>query len=823
MLAAQYNYHEIIRLFLSRGHVISKPHNLNCSCSDCLELYETGPLRLAQARLNTYRALASPAYIILSSKDPILTTFQLKEELRYIVSRKSEFMHDYKVLIGQCLQFSCELMDLCRSTKEVEAILGDTDADGRDPLARFKLAMHLQEKKFVAHPHTQEYLSTIFYGRFNHMKSLASWKKIAVIIVITPFLPLLFLLYLVAPNSYVGMALKTPAVKLATRTVSYICFLLLIALATFRLDFYTTERDASGTLKKDARFRHDFRPAQDALVTNIQWCLVFWILGSFWTECKQVYFSGFKDYFWDFYNVIDTFMMAFYAASYALRFVAQMKIMETQYFFDAELKLARQLLFSNSSDSVEQYVQFRQQLFGSRIPQAYFLRGDRFWWDPYDPEIVSDCLFAVANVLSFSRLTYIMPVAEFLGPLQISLGRMFGDIVRFTILFVLIMSAFVLGLCNLYWYYGMYVIQHGDSTVSNEAFRGLSQTFATLFWALFGLVDKGDTAIAAGEKQIFQVPGSPRLVEGVGTVLFAAYHAAMIIIILNMLIALMSHSFEDVQADTDQEWKFARARLWLVSIEHGYTLPAPFNIIPSPKSFLYVFTKLGKTYHRCKRHSEKEMANRQPSREYKTTIRHIAKRYLFKLEQERHNVDISEVKAVQENPKSPVTPQGSVLPTPSQSMVIPEALQALREKISSRLLEQGAELTEDDKSPKPAPRSGVPSSVSLPAFPINSATPASVPVRSGQAKVISNTRHHPDGTNVETQEVAWVNPPRSLSLNTAGGGRNHARSSSDVIKGLLKPPTPQTLRRGSLKGLLTQVDSQSSDSLRSSEQDLDRL
>ena len=62
----------------------------------------------------------------------------------------------------------------------------------------------------------------------------------------------------------------------------------------------------------------------------------------------------------------------------------------------------------------------------------------RYDWRPDDPEIVSDVLFALANVLSIARTTYLMPAFEVLGPLQIALGRMIGDITRFLVLFTLV-------------------------------------------------------------------------------------------------------------------------------------------------------------------------------------------------------------------------------------------------------------------------------------------------------------------------------------------------------------------------------------------------
>jgi len=57
--------------------------------------------------------------------------------------------NEYLSLVEQCMNFACELMDLCRGTQEVEAVLsegGDRENIG-DPLARLKMAMEYEEKK----------------------------------------------------------------------------------------------------------------------------------------------------------------------------------------------------------------------------------------------------------------------------------------------------------------------------------------------------------------------------------------------------------------------------------------------------------------------------------------------------------------------------------------------------------------------------------------------------------------------------------------------------------------------------------------------------
>lgn len=39
------------------------------------------------------------------------------------------------------------------------------------------------------------------------------------------------------------------------------------------------------------------------------------------------------------------------------------------------------------------------------------------------------------------------------------------------------------------------------------------------------------------------------------------------------------------------EWKFARSKLWLSYFDNGKTLPPPFSVVPSPKSFVYCISK----------------------------------------------------------------------------------------------------------------------------------------------------------------------------------------------------------------------------------------
>ena len=91
--------------------------------------------------------------------------------------------------------------------------------------------------------------------------------------------------------------------------------------------------------------------------------------------------------------------------------------------------------------------------------QAEIKRGDpaayatRDKWDAYDPNLVAEALFATANIFSTLKLVYMFTVNAHLGPLQISLGRMLGDILKFSFLVILVIVAFACGINQLYWYY----------------------------------------------------------------------------------------------------------------------------------------------------------------------------------------------------------------------------------------------------------------------------------------------------------------------------------------------------------------------------------
>lgn len=60
----------------------------------------------------------------------------------------------------------------------------------------------------------------------------------------------------------------------------------------------------------------------------------------------------------------------------------------------------------------------------SDIYRSVDCAADRYYWNAWDPVHVCEGLFAVGNILNFTRLFHLLAINEHLGPMLISLERM---------------------------------------------------------------------------------------------------------------------------------------------------------------------------------------------------------------------------------------------------------------------------------------------------------------------------------------------------------------------------------------------------------------
>ncbi len=78
-------------------------------------------------------------------------------------------------------------------------------------------------------------------------------------------------------------------------------------------------------------------------------------------------------------------------------------------------------------------------------------------------------MFGAGMISSFLKLIHIFSINPYLGPLQVSLGKMIIDIAKWLILYVLVLFSFGCGLNQLLWYYADLEKQQCYSLPGGEA------------------------------------------------------------------------------------------------------------------------------------------------------------------------------------------------------------------------------------------------------------------------------------------------------------------------------------------------------------------
>ncbi|XP_076315977.1 transient receptor potential protein-like isoform X2 [Tachypleus tridentatus] len=432
ILASHKDNYEILKLLLNRGATLPMPHDVRCGCDDCVVKASSDCLRHSCSRINAYRALSSPSLIALSSKDPILTAFELSWELRRLSSIENEFKVDYTELRQRCQEFATSLLDHARTSSELEIIL-NYDPSG-------------------------------------------------------------------------------PA-------------------------FQTGER---------------------------------------------------------------------------------MKL--------ERLKVA---------------VNYKQKTVHRELALGMDAYQPREKWHPYDPMLIAEGVFGAANIFSFLKTVHIFSVNHHLGPIQISLGRMIYDIMKFFFIYTLVLFAFGCGMNQMLWYYAEMdknICYSGPGGTPNpnedkscdiwRRFANLFETSQSLFWASFGLV----------ELESFELTGVKSYTRFWSLLMFGCYSVINIVVLLNLLIAMMNHSYEIISERSDIEWKFARSKLWISYFEDGGTVPPPFNIIPTPKAFKHLFG--------CRSHagtlSVKIRKERDRDAKYQRIMKCLVRRYVTNHQEMTDDTGITE-------------------------------------------------------------------------------------------------------------------------------------------------------------------------------------
>lgn len=108
----------------------------------------------------------------------------------------------------------------------------------------------------------------------------------------------------------------------------------------------------------------------------------------------------------------------------------------------------------------------------------------------------------------------------------------------------------------------------------------------TVFWALFGFGSPESTDLLSLSTNSSNTTVHHTYTELLGYSLWGIYHIITVVVLINMLIAMLSDSYQRVNNNADIEWKFARSSILLSFLDNQSSVPPPFNLIPTVQCVL---------------------------------------------------------------------------------------------------------------------------------------------------------------------------------------------------------------------------------------------
>ncbi|XP_078678505.1 transient receptor potential-gamma protein-like [Branchiostoma floridae x Branchiostoma belcheri] len=596
-MAATRNNYDILKLLLDRGFPVPSPDIYN----------EWTTVQTTRAWFTAFQAVCSPSLILLTSPDPFRTCFQRARALRDACWKRENYRIQLEELADRCETFACELLDEVRDSDELDAVFefNHGEATDKDLRGTLETAVEMKQKKFVSHTLSFEYavklnageLHDLFDYKRMHQWSFCRWALF--VLTITILHPVLAVLHILAPSTKAGRVMKIPMIR---GTCWFFAVMDLLIVLIVEAQMYRVSSEELDNMVQNI-------PTSGLRLNWTQSIIFIWMSGFFVEQINAVWCQGgLSQYFKTFWNLLDFMAVALYVTHVTLRFLAIVQ-WDTYYGHDISLDWAA-----------------------------------RARWNSFQPVMVADALFAIFTMVVFLRAMYFLRMSRYLGSLQISFGRMVMDIIKFVIFLGLVDIAFACGFNQLYWFYGSvhnYLCEkYQQSNLMNvgcskaHGYGTLSNTILSLFWAEFGMADLSMLELKPAQSPVeaLQIHEQPVFTEVVGTAMFALYQVVAVLVLLNLLIAIMSTSYQVTEDNKDQEWAFCFVSDTLSVKRGNMSLPPPFNLLMLLKTgliWLFQSSPCGVTEFKLSRPGGQQ--------KYQAVIDKLAKRY--RLRKERENTD----------------------------------------------------------------------------------------------------------------------------------------------------------------------------------------
>ncbi len=484
--------------------------------------------------------------------DPIFRCFDMAKMAMTYAYKVPEYREEYEDIAQACRTLSVQLLDKCANTEEVGIVLKESAGSSKYfrysrymMYPRLRLAIEHNHKEFVGHMYCQQTLRQEWHGNVSWQAAPTIFKMIHLIYIsfMAPFLAWFALM------KQIGRDLQE------TYDIAPI-----------------SRSDNKDAVWWKKWFHHfiNFSVQKTHLDVPLNRFLIF-------TAWYIVYVGFVLD------TILDDSLYALgkkdvnFSKKYAiLSIFASAMLWEDVYTFITVRSITTYFKFWRFYDLV-----MHLSLAGSVICRAIRVRacvqdedpGCHFNKESRDRLDDAEGVFlAMTATLSLNRLMYWLQLNERVGPIVINMARILNDILTIASTYVLVCLAFSAGLIFILstesYTNNVARLNSTGAEINYTAYvHNFGDVMYLLFWTVLDPGPNEEDINNEGPRGVF------------ATILFLIYQIAVIIVLLNLLIAVMNSTVQKFQDRRQLYWKFARTSVWIDFFDDHTSLQVPFSIL----------------------------------------------------------------------------------------------------------------------------------------------------------------------------------------------------------------------------------------------------
>ncbi len=206
---------------------------------------------------------------------------------------------------------------------------------------------------------------------------------------------------------------------------------------------------------------------------------------------------------------------------------------------------------------------------------------------------IRDQLYGLAILCACIQILDFLSFHYLFGPWAIIIGNLMKDLARFLAVLMIFMVGFSLVMVSLnHPLHERREQEPGEnipSSLTGGTESGILLTpidaFEMLFFAMFGLADWNDLKI--------EVLGQPNWTIVLFKIFLAVYLLVSVIVLINLLIAMMSDTYQRIEQQSDIEWKYGLAKL-IRNMQTTSATASPLNLFVDWGAWLYKQIKIAR-------------------------------------------------------------------------------------------------------------------------------------------------------------------------------------------------------------------------------------